>query len=103
MSIQEHQDWTPVVIRKTSNKTTKKSEDEIYSKIKFETEDVKIKYIPSDISQLIISGRNAKKLTRKQLANELNLKEDVIADIETGKAIYNGNIISRIKRYLGVK
>jgi ribosome-binding protein aMBF1 (putative translation factor) len=103
MSTQAHQDWTPVVIRRTNNKISKKTEEEIYSRVKFETEDVKIKYVPSNVSQLIINGRNTKKLTRKQLANELNLKEDVIADIENGKAIYNGNIIARIKKYLGVK
>jgi ribosome-binding protein aMBF1 (putative translation factor) len=125
MSTQAHQDWTPVVTRRSNNKITKKMEDDIYSRVKFETlsiskekdkitlgknkvfsnetEDVKIKYVPSNISQLIINGRNSKNLTRKQLAMNLNFKEDVIADIENGKAIYNGNIIARIKIYLGVK
>lgn len=103
MSTQAHQDWTPVVIRRSNNKITKKMEEDIYAKVKFELEDVKIKYVPSNVSQLIISGRNANKLTRKQLAMNLNLKEDVIADIENGKAIYNGNVIARIKKYLGVK
>jgi ribosome-binding protein aMBF1 (putative translation factor) len=99
MSTQAYQDWTTVVIRRPK----KKIEEDIYAKVKFETEDIKIKYVPSNVSQLIISGRNANKLTRKQLALGLNLKEDVIADIENGKAIYNGNIIARIKKYLGVK
>lgn len=103
MSSQEYQDWTPVVIRRSNNINTKKKEEDIYSKVKFETEDVKIKYVPSNISQLIINGRNAKNLTRKQLAMNLNFKEDIIADIENGKAIYNGNIIARIKKYLDVK
>ena len=99
MSTQAYQDWTTVVIRRPK----KKIEEEIYAKVKFETEDFKIKYVPSNVSQLIINGRNANKLTRKQLAINLNFKEDVIADIENGKAIYNGNIIARIKKYLGVK
>jgi len=99
MSTQAHQDWTTVVIRRPK----KKMEEDIYAKVKFETEDVKIKYVPPNISQIIINGRNAKNLTRKQLALGLNFKEDVIADIENGKAIYNGNIIARIKKYLGVK
>jgi len=99
MSTQAYQDWTTVVIRRPK----KKIEEDIYAKVKFELEDIKIKYVPSNVSQLIINGRNAKNLTRKQLALGLNFKEDVIADIENGKAIYNGNIIARIKKYLGVK
>jgi ribosome-binding protein aMBF1 (putative translation factor) len=96
--------WTPIFISKIS----KKKEEEIYSRVKFETlsiskEDVKIKYVPSNVSQLIINARNTNKLTRKQLATNLNFREDFIANIENGKAIYNANIISQIKKYLGVK
>ncbi len=91
--------WTPIFISKIS----KKKEEEIYSRVKFETLDVKIKYVPSNVSQLIINARNTNKLTRKQLATNLNFREDFIADIENGKAIYNANIISQIKKYLGVK
>ena len=63
---------------------------------------VKIKYVPKDISQLIITGRIAKKLTRKDLANKLNYKEDIIANIETSKAIYNGDQIAKIKKILNI-
>ena len=64
---------------------------------------VKIKYVPKEVSIAITNGRNAKKLTRKQLAQELNLKEDIVTDIENGKAIYNGNIIAKIKKHLEIK
>jgi len=43
--------WTPIFISKIS----KKKEEEIYSRVKFETLDVKIKYVPSNVSQLIIT------------------------------------------------
>lgn len=43
-----------------------------------------------------------KKLTRKDLANKVNLKEDVIKDIETGKLLHDGNLIARIKKFLNV-
>ena len=99
MSNNLEQDWTPVVLRKPTG--TKKISPEVF--VDKPEKEIKIKYVSNDISQLIIAGRVAKKLTRKQLANELNYKEDVITDIETGKAIYNGNIIARIKRFLGVK
>lgn len=91
--------WTPIFI----SGSNKKLEEDIYSKIKFETQDLKIKYVPSNVSQSIINGRNAKNLTRKQLAINLNFKEELISDIENGKAIYNGNIITRIKKYLDIK
>ena len=75
------------------------------SSIKLDENDnvIQIKKVPKDISKLIIDARIIKKLTRKDLANKLNFKEDIIADIETGKAIYDGNQIAKIKKYLGIK
>jgi len=64
---------------------------------------ISIKKVPKEISQLITNARIAKKLTRKDLANNLNLQECVITEIETGKAIYDGNLIAKIKKYLCVK
>lgn len=111
--MQDHQDWKTVVL-KNPKAIAKNQPKEIVKRptpslmpsgIKLdENDEIKsIKYVPREISQLIIDGRCAKKLTRKDLARNLNLKEDVIADIELGKAIYNGNQIAKIKNYLGVK
>jgi ribosome-binding protein aMBF1 (putative translation factor) len=108
----QHQDWNTIVLKnintvpKNVPKNIVKKEDlskpSINSSVKLNENDevTEIKYVPKDISQLIINGRLAKKLTRKDLANKLNLKEDVIANIETGKAIYDGNIIAKIKKIL---
>ena len=41
-------------------------------------------------------------MSRKDLAKNMNLKEDIITNIETGKAIYNGDQIARIKKFLGI-
>lgn len=114
--MQEHQDWKTVVltnpkkIAKNQPKEIVKKEDIIKpiltpSGVKLDENDevTSIKYISREISQLIINARCAKKLSRKDLARNMNVKEDVIADIENGKAIYNGDQIAKIKRYLGIK
>jgi ribosome-binding protein aMBF1 (putative translation factor) len=106
-----HQDWNPVIVKEKINKQvnniqekTKMSHLNSGVKINIEggEEIVKINKVTKEISNLITSARILKKLTRKQLANNLNLREDIIVDIEIGKAIYDGNTIAKIKKYLGV-
>jgi ribosome-binding protein aMBF1 (putative translation factor) len=102
------QDWTPVVFTKTKPVGTRTIEKkikktELKSGVKVDEDgEIKIKTVPREIATLITQARIAKKLTRKQLANNLNLKEDVIADIETFKAIYDGNLIAKIKKHLNI-
>ena len=102
------QDWTPIILNKSSKPTAKIIQKkvkmpELKSGVKInENDEVKIIKVSREISLLITQARIAKKLTRKQLANNLNLKEDVITDIETGKAIYDGNLIARIKKSLNI-
>jgi len=47
-----------------------------------------------------MKARTAKSLTQKQLASSINLSLQIISDIESGKALYNPQHISKIKRYL---
>ena len=108
----QHQDWKSVVLKninvvpKNQPKNIVKKEDlpksSVNPSVKLDENDevLKIKYVSKDISQLIINGRIAMKLTRKDLANKLNLKEDIITDIETCKAIHDGNQIAKIKKLL---
>jgi ribosome-binding protein aMBF1 (putative translation factor) len=111
--MQIEQDWTPVILKKKMPETTRKiipkishskSISSLSSGVKLNDNDevVNIKYVSKDIANLITSARCIKKLTRKQLAQALNIKEDVIANIETCKAIYNGNLIAKIKKYLNI-
>ena len=100
------QDWEPVIIRKTTTKTTT-NKPHVVSKSNqvksLESDEPTLKYIDKEVSQKIVDARVAKKLSRKQLAQGLMIPESVVADYETGKAIYNGAMISRFKKYLGVK
>jgi hypothetical protein len=103
-----HQDWTPLILNKSKEPVIKeivaKNKITSNSSVKLDENDevIKIKTVPKEMCNLIINARNIKKLTRKQLANQLNLKEDIITNIETGKAIYDGNQIAKIKKFLGV-
>lgn len=54
----------------------------------------------------IMQARSAKKMTRKQLASRLSLKEEVIASFENNSVIAtpaNKQILNKIKRCLSIK
>ena len=104
------QDWTPVFIKSSNPSKVIPMKKEIIERkqqttnIKLDANDeiTRIKYVTKEISQQIISARIVKKWTRKELAQKLNMKEDIIASIELGKAIYNGAQIARIKKSMGI-
>ena len=110
MNLTQTQDWTPVFIKSSNPSKVIPMKKEIVERkqqttnIKFDSNDeiTKIKYVPKEISQQIISARIVKKWTRKELAQKLNMKEDIIASIELGKAIYDGAQIARIKKSMGI-
>ena len=106
----DHQDWTPVVVKKknTKNSTnTQKKTNPQNQKIKniekrVEEDDLKHKKITPELKQKIIQGRCSQKLTQKELAQKCNFPLQVINEIETGKAIYNHQQINKIKRILKI-
>jgi len=50
-----------------------------------------------------MQARTAKKITQKELATAINEKPQVVAEYESGKAIPNPQIISKLERKLGTK
>lgn len=50
-----------------------------------------------------MKARQAKKMTQKQLAQQCQLQVSVIQSYENGKAIPNGQIISKLSRVLGTR
>ena len=58
---------------------------------------------PSDLKTKIEQARNAKKLTRDELATKLGVQSKVIMEYETGKAIPTNAFIARLEKELGVK
>ena len=66
------------------------------------TDAQKHKTISIDISKSIIAARCEKKYTQDKLAQLINEKKKVIVEYETGKAIVNNKILSKIKNVLGM-
>tara|TARA_Y100000817_G_scaffold152705_1_gene119361 strand:- start:1923 stop:2261 length:339 start_codon:yes stop_codon:yes gene_type:complete len=111
----EHQDWEQYIVhcksserdkngklKKNKHKHKDNTKDNILEK-KVETGNLKHKKITKELSHEIQKARLSKGLTQKDLANQLSIPQTIINDIECGKAIYNGQQISKIKRKLGLK
>ncbi|CAD6915038.1 unnamed protein product [Tilletia controversa] len=60
------------------------------------------KVAPS-VGRAIQQARMAKELTQKDLGTKINEKPQVIAEYESGKAVPNAQILSKMERMLGVK
>ena len=59
--------------------------------------------VDKSLSIAIMQARTAKGITQKELATAINEKPQVVGEYETGKAIPNPQIISKLERKLGVK
>jgi putative transcription factor len=112
----QHQDWETFIVHcknepKTNNKKQskeiKKKTGGISKAVKIEKlveeDQLKHKVIPKEIADLIRNKRCEMKLKQKDLAQQLNVNVSVINDVETGKALYNGLLISKIKRKLNIR
>lgn len=61
------------------------------------------KTVSTELKKAIQQARNAKGLTQKQLAAQLQMQPQIINEYESGKAIPNNQIIAKIERALGAK
>mmetsp|Transcript_40266 Transcript_40266/g.74495 ORF Transcript_40266/g.74495 Transcript_40266/m.74495 type:complete len:175 (-) Transcript_40266:84-608(-) len=68
-----------------------------------ESEELKHAKVDKSLSKAIMQARMAKKMTQKELATAINEKPQVIGEYESGKAIPNPQIISKMERKLGCK
>uniref|UniRef100_A0A7S3CS28 HTH cro/C1-type domain-containing protein n=2 Tax=Eukaryota TaxID=2759 RepID=A0A7S3CS28_9SPIT len=72
------------------------------AKLDRETEELSHQKVSSELKKQIQQARLAKKMTQAQLANAINEKPSIINDYESGKAIPNPQILSKMSRILGV-
>ncbi|KAH7842888.1 hypothetical protein Vadar_010974 [Vaccinium darrowii] len=72
-------------------------------KLDDETENLSHDRVPTELKKSIMQARLDKKLTQAQLAQVINEKPQIIQEYESGKAIPNQQIISKLERALGVK
>ena len=105
----DHQDWKTDVVKTKQSKaetqtTTKKLSEAQQKDIKLlkqvEEDNLKHKKVPPEIRKQIQGRRCELKWTQKQLAQRCNFQVTIINDIETGKANYNPQHITKIKRIL---
>ncbi|XP_042451780.1 multiprotein-bridging factor 1b-like [Zingiber officinale] len=72
-------------------------------KLDDETENLSHERVSTELKKNIMQARLAKKLTQAQLAQLINEKPQIIQDYESGKAIPNQQIITKLERVLGTK
>jgi putative transcription factor len=72
-------------------------------KLENETDELQHKKVNTEVKKAIMQGRLAKKLTQAQLAQQINEKPQIIQEYESGKAIPDQKILSKMERILGVK
>jgi ribosome-binding protein aMBF1 (putative translation factor) len=112
MSNQDHQDWKPVVFKKSDNNKSKEeklitassslSSVGVY-KASGDDDVKKTKYISKNTSQAITNVRCEKKMTQKELAQKCNMDVSIINEIERGVCVYNPSHVNKIQTVLGVK
>lgn len=100
-----HQDWEPVVLKKTPKDTKKKFNPENTKKMnELDGDDIIAPiYVTHEQAQFLIEARNAKNWKQTDLAKACNMNVSVIKDIESTKAIYNKKLYNNLLRILGVK
>mmetsp|Transcript_73604 Transcript_73604/g.117340 ORF Transcript_73604/g.117340 Transcript_73604/m.117340 type:complete len:143 (+) Transcript_73604:40-468(+) len=121
MAASSHQDWNEVVLTKSSgykgnNKKksggTSKSNNENSNsssgsskkkKIDEEQEDFRTAKIGKNFSVALQQARLKKNWKQQQLAQALNVRQTVINQYESGKAVPNPQLIAKMNRVLGTK
>lgn len=61
------------------------------------------KTVDRSLSKAIAQARMAKKMTQKELANKINENQKVINELESGKAVPNGQILAKLDKALGTR
>lgn len=105
MSGFEHQDWTPVVVRKRAEKREAPSVQlppKSFRKLDDNPETFETKYFDRDFVQAVIRARAERKWSQKDLAVRLNVEAAVVQRFEQGKAVYDSKLKDKMNRLLFV-
>lgn len=109
------QDWETVVLRKPAsarnndsngnkdNGPPKKLTAEQIRLNKLENEELVEKKISLEVRKVIQQARQANKMSQSQLAQQLNVKPNVINEYESGKVVPNNQLLGKMERILKVK
>ena len=69
---------------------------------KLENEDIQLKYVDKEVVKKIIQARTLQKISQQDLANKLNVRKNVITELESGKMLKNNQFISKVKKILRI-
>lgn len=106
----QHQDWTPVILRKNKQDAEKKQIQKIVSTGKpqylsqlDDNETYQAKKFESSYIEQVTKKRLEKKWNQKQLASAINVDVSVIQRLEQGKEVYDHNLKSKLNKVLDIK
>lgn len=104
----DHQDWTPIVLKKTkpNNNKISNTTNSNYTNNTNNTnldENIKIKKVSKIMAKQITDGRISKKMSQQDLANQTCIDIKMIKEIENAKCIYNADHINKISKIIGIK
>jgi ribosome-binding protein aMBF1 (putative translation factor) len=96
-----NQDWETVFITKTKEKTP---QTQTGPKPPIDTHQAEpLPKVSIELKNAIQQARLSKKLSQKELAQQLNVAVSVINDYEKGTAIPNNSFVSKLEKILGTK
>lgn len=100
----EHQQWHPVVLKKTVKTVTppKQLGNKFVNKLDTEDPDAP-KILGKEAGNLLSKKRCEKGFTQKSLAQKLNITSNTVRDYENGNVVPEHNILLKICRELGIK
>ena len=113
----DHQDWKQVILRNPNAQLRKEAEKKNVVKKPIQNNlsgGVSFKKLDSDevqkfekVSKIdvqkIQQARLAQKMSQKDLANRLNVKQTVINELESGKMKKNNQFVSKVKKVLRIQ
>jgi ribosome-binding protein aMBF1 (putative translation factor) len=102
-----HQDWTPVIFKKTNNKPQVQGQqhhqNEPHHLKQLEEDDVVApKVFERSYIQEVIKKRTERKWNQKQLATALNVDVHKIQRFEHGNEVYDHQFKHKLNRVLGI-
>ena len=99
-----YQDWEPVVLRKSKPEEKKTHHDPLAEVRKIENEEKKFSKLGLDMRQRLTQARVAHGLTQAELAAKINMRPQIIHELESGKIIpmNEKNVLNKLQNVLKI-
>ena len=103
-----HQDWEPVVFRKPKTEVHTVQRDPLAEQRnalrKLENEEKKLSFLSLEMRQKLTQARIAQNLSQTQLANKINMRPQIIQELESGKTVLDSEkcVLNKLQKVLRV-